>query len=57
MQNVWGEKMKEVLESLQVIDKNLDDCRYFLSIHEDEELFNKLNEISKEVKTLINKVN
>ena len=57
MQNVWGEKMKEVLESLQVIDKNLDDCRYFLSIHEDEELFNKLNEMSKEVKTLINKVN
>ena len=57
MQNVWGEKMKEVLESLQVIDKNLDDCRYFLSIHEDEELFNKLNEMSKEVKTLINKIN
>ena len=49
--------MKEVLESLQIIDKNLDDCRYFLSIHEEEELFNKLNEISKEVKTLLNKIN
>lgn len=49
--------MKELLESLQTIDTKLDDCRYFLSIHEDEELFNKLNEISKEVKTLLNKIN
>lgn len=49
--------MKEVLESLQVIDKKLDDCRYYLSIHEEEEIFNTLNEASKEIKTLLNKIN
>lgn len=49
--------MKEVLESLQVIDKKLDDCRYYLSINNEETLFDTLNEASKEIKTLLNKIN
>ena len=61
MQNVWGEKMKEVLESLQAIDVKIDDCRYYLTTiidcEEKDILFGALNEMSKEVKTLINEIN
>ena len=50
--------MKDVLEVLQTIDTKLDDCRFYLTtMNHDEktdELFNKLNEASKEVKQLIN---
>ena len=53
--------MKELLESLQSIDVKIDDCRYYLTTIIDCEkkdiLFGALNEMSKEVKTLINKVN
>jgi hypothetical protein len=49
--------MKEVLEILQGIDTKLDDCRYYLTINEQELLFDKLNEISKEIKSLINEIN
>ena len=51
--------MKEILESLQIIDTKLDDCRYYLTTINDEkveEVFTKLNEASKEVKTLINRI-
>ncbi len=53
--------MKEVLESIQTIDTKLDDCRYYLKSIEDPEkrdlLFDTLNEISKEVKGLVNEFN
>ena len=51
--------MKEIIEVLETIDTQIDDCRYYLTISENKEelLFNKLNEISKEIKTLINTMN
>lgn len=51
--------MKDVLEVLETIDTQINDCRYYLTLSENKEelLFNKLNEISKEVKQLINKIN
>lgn len=53
--------MKEVLEALQMIDTKIDDCRFYLTTMEHnekiDELFNRLNEASREVKTLINKIN
>ena len=54
--------MKEVLETLQTVDKQIDDCRYYMTLNDNkvvtkELIFDKLNQVSKEIKTLINKIN
>ena len=51
--------MKEILESLQVIDLKISDCQYELTRTEldKDRMFELLKEASKEVKTLIIKFN
>ena len=49
--------MKELLESLQLIDSKINDCQYELTRTEldKDRIFDLLKDASKEVKTLINK--
>jgi len=57
-----SENVKEVLETLQTVDKQIDDSRYYMTLNDNKDvtkdlIFDKLNEVSKEIKTLINKIN
>lgn len=51
--------MKELLESLQIIDSKINDCQYELTRTEldKDKIFDLLKEASKEIKTLLNKIN
>lgn len=51
--------MKELLESLQIIDTKINDCQYELTRTDldKDRIFDLLKDASKEVKTLLNKIN
>lgn len=51
--------MKELLESLQLIDSKINDCQYELTRTEldKDRIFDLLKDAGKETKTLLNKIN
>lgn len=50
--------MKELIDSLLLIDGKINDCRYYLTLRSEEKetmLFDTLNEMSKEIKKILDK--
>ena len=50
--------MKELIDRLILIDEKINDCRYYLTLRSEEKekmLFDTLNEMSKEIKKILDK--